>query len=527
MTQDTGNAYDAIPYINRSFSGTHPNILAAAATLLGVDPPGLEKCRVLELGCGMGGNLLPMAVSFPEGRFVGIDLSKRQIDEGMQAVSMLGLKNVSLRTMSITDVDDSIGAFDYILCHGVYSWVPEPVREKILEICQRQLAPNGVAYISYNVYPGWHIRGMIRDMLRYHVRSFSEPSEQIGQARAFLKFLAKSAPKDKASYASLLQDELEIVNDAPDTYLFHEHLEEVNQPVYFHEFAARASSHSLEYLCESNLSQSWGAGFPPDVTEVLESIAGDPIEAQQYLDFLRNNAFRKSLLCHAGAKKLSTPDWNRMTLLRVGSSATPAVPDVDIHGKTAVKFESRAGNLSTDEPILKSALLCLAEAWPRSVPYPDLLAQARARLTPDAGEAATLAKRDHQVLAQSFLRGTLTSDFFSLHVHPGNFVTTIGERPLACPLARMQASQGTQLTNRLHRTIELGDPVTRLILLNLDGEHDRHQLVEELCQRAEQGKIVLKKENMPITDKDELRIMFLRSLEQILGGLSKCAVLVA
>ncbi|MFO0949263.1 MAG: methyltransferase regulatory domain-containing protein [Planctomycetota bacterium] len=526
MTHDSSNAYDAIPYTNRSFSGTHPNVLATAATLLGIDPPGLENCRVLELGCGMGGNLLPMAVSFPEGQFVGIDLSKRQVDEGTQTVETLGLTNLSLKAMSITDVDESMGSFDYILCHGVYSWVPEPVREKILDICRRQLTPNGVAYISYNVYPGWHIRGMIRDMLRYHVRSFSDPREQISQARGFLQFLVKAAPKHKESYARLLQDELEIVNEAPDTYLFHEHLEDVNQPVYFQDFMAHAAAHSLDYLCEAKLSDSWEAGLPPEVTNVLENIAGDPIEAQQYLDFVRNNGFRKSLLCHAGVKQHSTPAWHRVEKLLIGSSATPATDNPDIHGKSAVKFESRMGNLSTDEPILKSALLQLAEAWPKPLAYPELLNQARRRLTSNENEAREWEHRDHQVLGQSFLRAAISSDFFSLHVHPGNFTTSLSDRPLACPLARWQAAQGATLTNRLHRTIELGDPVTRLVLLSLDGEHDREQIVDDLCQRAEQGKIVLRKENVPVTDPEERRLMFARSLEQILDGLAKCAVLI-
>ena len=127
---------------------------------------------MLELGCASGDNLIPMALGLPNARFVGIDLSARQIEQGQRQVSALGLANIELRQYNIADVDASWGKFDYIICHGIYSWVPAPVRERLLAICRDNLAPNGVAYVSYNTLPGWHMRGMIRDMMIYHSAAF-------------------------------------------------------------------------------------------------------------------------------------------------------------------------------------------------------------------------------------------------------------------------------------------------------------------------------------------------------------------
>src|SRR5690606_25508201 len=146
----SATSYDEIPYQSTAFHYTHPDRLAGVATLFGMSPPPVATCRVLELGCAEGGNLIPMALGLPEGRFVGIDLSPRQIDDGRKVVAELGLSNIDLRPLSILDVDESLGTFDYIICHGVYSWVPEPVREAILRIMDRNLAPEGVGYISYN-----------------------------------------------------------------------------------------------------------------------------------------------------------------------------------------------------------------------------------------------------------------------------------------------------------------------------------------------------------------------------------------
>src|SRR5207248_7297064 len=152
----------------------------------------------------------------------------------------LGFSNISLRHASILDVDESYGPFDYVICHGVFSWVPDNVREKILDICAKHLTPSGVAYVSYNTYPGWHMRGMIRDMMRFHALRFSGAQTQVKQARALLDFLAKSAPQDGGAFASLLRSELEGVRTRADHYLYHEHLEAVNDPLYFHQFAEQA-----------------------------------------------------------------------------------------------------------------------------------------------------------------------------------------------------------------------------------------------------------------------------------------------
>src|SRR5262245_31623646 len=172
----TATSYDEVPYESLPFAQTHPDRLDTVATLFGMRPAGADRCRVLELGCAAGGNLIPMALSLPQSRFLGIDQSARQIADGQKIVEALGLTNVELKQLSITDVDAGFGAFDYIVCHGVYSWVPATVQDKILEVCATNLAPQGVAYVSYNTYPGWHMRGMLRNIMCYHARRFDDPS---------------------------------------------------------------------------------------------------------------------------------------------------------------------------------------------------------------------------------------------------------------------------------------------------------------------------------------------------------------
>lgn len=177
-----------------------------------------------------------MAYSLPNSEFVGVELSKRQNEEARQQAEAIGLKNIDLRNVSIMDIDESFGEFDYIIAHGVISWVPLEVQHKMLEVCGKRLKPNGVAYLSYNTYPGWHMRGMIRDMMNIHAGPFKDPVQRIQQARALLDFLAKQCRQENTPFGMFLKQELELLSKQADGYLFHEHLEENNHPIYFHEF---------------------------------------------------------------------------------------------------------------------------------------------------------------------------------------------------------------------------------------------------------------------------------------------------
>ncbi len=90
MSEQLRTSYDEVPYLNKAFPETHPRAMATMATLFGMTPAPVTDCRVLELGCGAGFNIIPMAATFPASRFVGIDLSSRQVAEGQEAIRRSG-----------------------------------------------------------------------------------------------------------------------------------------------------------------------------------------------------------------------------------------------------------------------------------------------------------------------------------------------------------------------------------------------------------------------------------------------------
>src|SRR5205823_580001 len=146
---------------------------------------------------------------------------------------------------------------------------PKAVQEKILKICSDNLTPDGIGYVSYNTYPGWHMRGMIRDMMRYHALRFATPNQRTEQARALLDFLATSV-RQEGPYSVLLKSELEGLRHQADHYLYHEHLEDVNDPLYFHQFVDMATKHGLRYLGESRIGTMVTGNFAPEVEKTLK-----------------------------------------------------------------------------------------------------------------------------------------------------------------------------------------------------------------------------------------------------------------
>lgn len=490
MTQQASVSYDQVPYPGLSHSHTHPDCLATLGRLLGLQTAPVEKCRVLELGCATGSNVIPMASSLPGSDFTGIDISARQIAAGQKWIDDLGLKNINLRQMDILEITPELGKFDYIIAHGVFSWVPEPVQEKLLAICRQNLAKNGIAFVSYNTYPGWHIINVARDLMRYYSRDISDPIERVAEARASLHFFSGASPAEKSGYFSLLKSYDEFINFSEngaspktDSALLHDELEEINQPFYFYQFIERAEKHGLQYL--GDFEHAVEEKLPKNALEVLRKKATGLIDLEQSCDFLVNRTFRKTLLVHK-----ETSINRKLTPVRakeffIASHAKPPADGFDLNSKTVVQFTDRNGSaLSTDHPISKAALLCLAEVWPRSMTFDELLSAAKIRLngsTPAQDETIGNSwDTDANVLAANLLRAYgYSSELVELHVFRPQIAAQAGEYPAAIPTARWQALDGESVTNLRHERITL-DGFDRFIIQYLDGSSNREKLIEAL-----------------------------------------------
>jgi len=521
-------SYDEVPYPSLSYTQSHPDRLATVATLLGLDPPPVARCRVLELGCASGGNLLPMAYGLSDSEFVGIDVSARQIAQGRQVIESLGLRNARLIQLDIMDADASLGTFDYVIAHGVFSWVRRPVQEKLLSLCQELLAANGVAYISYNAYPGWRMLGIIRDMMLYHTRATADPAQRAARARELLDFLAEAVPPDQSAYGSflhmyarLLQGELKGANRRGDAFLLHDELEEINEPIYFWQFAERAQRHGLQYLGEAEFRTMVDRNFPPEVSACLREMSTSAIELEQYMDFLRNRTFRQTLLCHQGIELCHTLRPDQLRAFTIASRARLVAPEARLDDRSVVQFRASDGaTLSTDHPATKTAMVHLAQIWPRGLRLAALLSEARSRLPPSAREEDP--DQDTLVLGTNLLKAyTYSGNLIELHVHEPHMTTQVTERPVASPVARLQARRSEKVTNLRHERVDL-DPIDRVLLPHMDGAHD----LDALAAALEEGGAQAAEDGALIEDPDQTRRILRAGIERRLHWLARAALLV-
>jgi methyltransferase-like protein/SAM-dependent methyltransferase len=529
------SSYDVVPYESYPYSQSHPVRLLTIASLFGVQPPRVSTCRVLELGCSSGGNLLPMAEQFPQTHLLGIDGSRRQIEDGQRVVRELGLTNVELRHQDIREFSAGPESFDYIIVHGVFSWVPNEVQDRILEICSRCLAPQGVAYVSYNTYPGWRLRGMIRDLMTYRAAFFQDPAVKVREARALLDFLAESVPTENNAYGLLLSDEVRWLRSRADSYLLHEHLEEVNEPLYFHQFMARAAAKGLQYLGEADFSTMSAANFPPQVESMVCRLSAttpaevdrdapprrargddlDVIQLEQYMDFVRNRLFRQTLLCRADVTLDRRLPPERVYGMYIASSGQPEVENLDPCTADRVTFRRPGSTLTTNEPLVKAAMLHLRSIWPRSMAFADLLAAARRRLYPGALVLdARRAEEEKRTLAAPLLRCYATTHV-DLSAEPERFTLEPPERPQATRLARFQAQAGQPVTNLAHESVRLSD-LERHVLRFLDGGHDRPLLLEVLADEVRAGRLVVHEQGEEIDDPERVQTILRQILDETL-----------
>lgn len=455
----SASTYDDLPYEDYCFARTHPEHLFAVSALCARSAPHFTRCRVLELGCARGANLIPMALDLPASEFVGVDLSARQIDEGRARVDALGLANIKLREGSIVDVDEADGTFDYVICHGVYSWVPGEVRDAILRVCRERLRPDGVAYVSFNALPGWNAARTVREFLAMHVPSTGSASQRLARARDALAVLAEAVRKRETPSARWMRAELTAIAAADDSYVFHEYLEAVNDAAYLTDFVAAARAHRLAHLADADLTVA-APGLRP--TE------GDPIALAQAVDFAVDRRFRAALLVHEEtAAERADPACLARLLLSTRAEFDGA----------AVKLDGRAVTLQ--DPWLTAALVALVEAERRPTSYSTLVAVAGARLGLDAKRSLHLAASRCGAVLELVYEG-----LFEIHGGEARYASDAGIRPVGSRLARSQCVEGETVTTLRHTRLDVPD-FERATLALLDGTRDRGALVDALWTHPE------------------------------------------
>lgn len=505
------SAYEDTLYDDFPFVTAHPAHVGAIAALFGVPAPDLDTVRMLDVGCALGGHLLPLAELHPDAEFVGIDLSTAQIAEARARADALGLSNVDLRVADLTTVDPaSLGRFDVIVCHGVYAWVPREAQLALWTLIRRCLAPNGVAYVSTNVQPGWHLRGIVRGVLGRLVAPGLPDRERVHRAKVALEAWKATLEDRKGAWSEAVLAELRSLERTSDAYLLYEHLAAINEPVWFDHLAADAAAAGLQYLGDAVASDMFRPLPESASAWVDEGGGGDPIARETLTDLLTQRMFRRSLWVHREQLLDRELFGRRLEGLQVACPLASESP-VALDDAPAVFSGPAGASVTVDDPLVKAALLELASAWPGGLPFEAVCAQARARL----GGAARGADRNHigRELLDAWSKGLCEIRTAYPAIAP-----VAGALPTATALARSQALRGDAgCVNLRHMRIALGH-TERAVLARLDGAHDRKALAQALVADAEAGRVEVRRRGVPTTDPLVLRAVVEAVLQTLAGA---------
>lgn len=300
--------YKELGYKSYPFPFTTPAYLEAYGTLVGLKPPTAKTARVLELGATYGGNIISQAAHNPEATFVGIELSQDQVEKGNKIIGDAKLDNVSLVQGDILNFDESMGTFDYIIAHGFYSWISDEMKDKLLDIISNHLADNGIAYVSYNTYPGWHTMEEVRQLLLFANRGHDEFTHKEKVLRG--KTVGSLVGAQILNYDNLKERNskflgaLRSVMQKDDYYVGHDHLEPHNDPCYLYQFNDHLKDNNLAYVGDADLTLSMVRTYDESIADKLEQLApNSQADQEQYLDFMLDTTFRKSIICKASAAK--------------------------------------------------------------------------------------------------------------------------------------------------------------------------------------------------------------------------------
>jgi methyltransferase-like protein/SAM-dependent methyltransferase len=478
LERPSGDSYDQLPYPSMPFAYTQPAHLAALTALFGIEAPAADTARVLELGCASGGNIIPLAARFPEARFLGIDLSQRQVDDGHRRIAALGLSNVEIRQGDLAKIKSLTECFDYVICHGVFSWVPKIVQGAIFRICSKNLAANGVAAVSYNVLPGWHLRSIVRDICLHHTENALPPRQCVEKARKVLGQIAESASETEP-YGLLIRNEAKRIAQLPSAYIHGEFLAAENTPCYFHEFIDWAEQYGLSYLCEGTLGSSIPEFLFPETGRRIKELAGESRSSiEQYIDFFTGRSFRRSILIRARSSvpetRMPSPDR-----LRPFHFASQIRADPDRSGaEVSVYKDSRGRAITAGDTAVRYALAQLAEHYPSTLTLKQLTVPAWGN---DASEAEA---RVGKALFRLIAAGQATVSSLPLLVGRAAI-----ERPRAWLLARIESGAGQPwVTSLCHSAVPL-HRMLAFLLVHFDGNHDRRMLTAKLIDAVRRGDV--------------------------------------
>ena len=505
----TAQTYDSVPYLSFPFARLHPARLGAIGHILGLAPCPVNQARILEIGCATGGHLIPIAASYPGAEVLGLDISSTQIKLGNERIARLNLSNIRLETRSLTELCEADGPFDYIICHGVFSWIPEALRNELLRVVSERLSPAGIALISFNVLPGWRLYQVVRDSMILHAGTQSSHEQRTAWTRFMFQAMEKHAPEN-TTYGQIWRREAQRMSALPDFYLEHEIFEDHNNPSTFTKFIETARMHQLCYLAETRLASNIPEHYSAEIAELIRGFGeNDPIRTEQYIDIVTGRSFRESLLIRADQAQRINRRLDPAYLENLHFAATNGTTiQTNDDGTCRIHFDDSESHVTSQS--IATAMKRMLAARPATSSFDEL--------------SHFLSQSERRRLLETLLRFVCDGSI-DIRSEPIVCLPDVSEKPTVWPLAASDAASGLSQTATLCHTPYLLSPFAQFLLPLLDGTRDRNELFELVYAQAVHSATNIIDEAGRAEDDIRIREISLNILNQELSRLAKAGML--
>ncbi|KRA53067.1 class I SAM-dependent methyltransferase [Devosia sp. Root635] len=458
-------AYDEVAYPAPILSMLTPDRLGAAGAMHGWRAPRPQTASYLEIGCGDGYNLIGIGAVTPEGRHVGFDLSSAAAARGATIAAAAGLANVDIQAGDILDYPREGEKFDYIVSHGVYTWIPQHVRPALLELIGRRLAPGGVAYVSFDALPAAAPKAYIHDFLMRELAGVEGLEARSEKAVRLLAMLKRNQRPESRLAGQLDQ----LINDLPDFepgYFFHDWLAEFYAPVSLDAFGAAAAEHGLVRAGDAAMYDMFVGDLDDEARATVEACGDDIVRRSELVFALRGaHVFRREMLVRADAPPPRLEWSEAVRSLSFGYSGT----------REPVEDEAGAGFRYTFGP---SNFVIVRDAATIGVIDELLDAAPDERMFDQLADATGLPP---DMLGAILLKlGTMA--LIDVHATPQRFVTAAGDYPRAGALIRSMLMNGEVAISLRHRRLVEENIVSRTLMALCDGTRSRDELAMAMAE---------------------------------------------
>ena len=297
----------SVPYTHGYYRVLSPTMIATAMELAGFDPPDLDQpLNYCELGMGFGVSLVAHAACFPRMHFYGNDFNPEHVRYARTLAADARLPNLTLLEDGFDELlARELPPMDFIVMHGIWSWISPRLRQVIVAFIERRLRPGGVVYVSHNALPGWSALMPLRELMGLHARHLApegrSPAEQASGAVDLMSAMQRNGAAYFSDAPAVPQrlDELRAENP---NYLPHEYLTNDWHPKYAHQVAAELAEAGLSYAAHANLEEhvephSLGSAARAHLATVAEAPLRETLR-----DYYLNTPFRRDLYSRDAAR---------------------------------------------------------------------------------------------------------------------------------------------------------------------------------------------------------------------------------